>query len=113
MTLKCGNSSFLATKFDVYFVLMDNFEPIWFSVIDLAPVVRGVDNAKRRVNLFLVDIAVHFVVSYPLDSDSSVGYRYHLLNNWAQIQITIFFLISFFRFSKSSGYQLLSEEHLS
>ena len=94
MTLKCGNSCFLATKFDVYFVLMDNFEPIWFSVIDLAPVVRGVDNATRRVNLFLVDIAVHFVVSYPLDSDSSVGYRYHLLNNWALIQLTIFFLIS-------------------
>ena len=79
----------------VYFVLMDNFEPIWFSVIDLSPVVRGVDNAKRKVNLFLVDGAVHFVVTYPLDSDSSVGYRYHLLNNYALIQITICFLPDF------------------
>ena len=102
-----------AIKFDVYFVLMDNFEPVWFSVIDLSPVVRGVDNAKRSVNLFLVDGAVHFVVTYPLDSDSSVGYRYRLLNNYALIQKQfVFFLISFFRFSKSSGYQLLSEEHL-
>ena len=98
LTISC----FFATKFDVYFVLMDYFEPIWFSVIDLSPVVRGVDNAKRRVNLFPVDTAVHFVVTYPLDSDSSVGYRYHLLKNWALIQITILF----------PGFLLLSEEHL-
>ena len=84
-----------ATKFDVYFVLMDNFEPIWFSVIDLFPVVRGVDNAKRSVNLFLVDGAVYFVVTYPLDSDSSVGYRYRLLNNYALIQKQFVFFPDF------------------
>ena len=39
----------------------------------LAPLVRRVDNAIHWVNLCLVDSAVHFVDSYPLDSDLSDG----------------------------------------
>ena len=40
---------------------------------NLAPVVRKVDNAIRRINHYPVDSVVCFVNTYPLDSDLSSG----------------------------------------
>ena len=38
-----------------------------------APAVRRVDNAIHQINLYLIDSAVCFVDTYPLDSDLSSG----------------------------------------
>ena len=42
----------------------------------LALVVQRADNALHWINRSPVDSAVSFVISYPLDNDLSVGYRY-------------------------------------
>ena len=36
--------------------------------------VQSMDNAIHRINLYLVDSALRFVHSYPLDRDLFVGY---------------------------------------
>ena len=41
-----------------------------------APVVGKLDNAIRWITFCLVDSVVRFAITYPLDSDLSVGYRY-------------------------------------
>ena len=46
---------------------------LFLSVIAQAPVVRRVDNAIQPINHYPVDSAVHFVNTYALDSDLSVG----------------------------------------
>ena len=38
-----------------------------------APVVRRSDNTIYWINLYPVDNAVRFAITYPLDSDLSVG----------------------------------------
>ena len=38
-----------------------------------APVVRRSDNAIHWINLYLVDNAIRFAITYPLDGDLSVG----------------------------------------
>ena len=38
-----------------------------------APVVRRSDNAIHWINLYPVDNALRFAITYPLDSDLSVG----------------------------------------
>ena len=38
-----------------------------------APVVQRLDNTIYWINLYLVDNAVHFAISYLLDSDLSIG----------------------------------------
>ena len=38
-----------------------------------APVVQGVDNTIYWINLYLVDNAVRFAISYLLDSDLSIA----------------------------------------
>ena len=38
---------------------------------DLAPVVQTVDNAIHRINHYLLDIAIGFAITYPVDSDLS------------------------------------------
>ena len=43
------------------------------KIIDQAPVVRRSDNAIHWINLFPVDNAINFAITYPLDSDLSVG----------------------------------------
>lgn len=40
---------------------------------DLAPVVQRLDDAIHRMNLYPVDSAVRFAITYPLGSDLSVG----------------------------------------
>ena len=42
----------------------------------LVSIVRRLDNAIHWINLFLVDNTTRFVITYPLDSDLSVGQRY-------------------------------------
>ena len=42
----------------------------------LVSIVRRLDNAIHWINLFLVDNTTRFVITYPLDSDLSVGKRY-------------------------------------
>ena len=49
------------------------------------PVVRRSDNAIHWINLYLVDNAIRFAITYLLDSDLSVGQRYPALYNWAQV----------------------------
>ena len=39
---------------------------------DQAPVVRWSDNAIHWINLYPVDNAIRFAITYPLDSDLSV-----------------------------------------
>ena len=39
----------------------------------LVSIVRRLDNAIHWINLFLVDNTTRFVITYPLDSDLSVG----------------------------------------
>ena len=39
----------------------------------LASVVRRLDNAIRWIKLYLVDHAIRFAITYPPDSDLSVG----------------------------------------
>ena len=39
----------------------------------LAPVVQKVDNAIHRINHYPLDIAIGFVITYPVDSDLSGG----------------------------------------
>ena len=51
----------------------------------LVPVVRKVDNAIHRINLYPVDSVVCFVNTYPLDSDLSGGYVIQPLNNRGQV----------------------------
>ena len=46
---------------------------IHWIAINLAPVVRKVDNAIRQINLYPEDSVVRFVNTYPLDSDLSAG----------------------------------------
>ena len=38
-----------------------------------APVVRGLDNAIHWINLYPEDNAIRYAITYPLDSDLSVG----------------------------------------
>ena len=38
-----------------------------------APVVQKVDNAIHRINHYPLDIAIGFAITYPVDSDLSVG----------------------------------------
>ena len=38
-----------------------------------APVFRREDNAIHWINLYLVDNAIRFAITYPLDGDLSVG----------------------------------------
>ena len=40
---------------------------------DLASVVQRLDDAIHRMNLYPVDSAVRFAITYPLGSDLSVG----------------------------------------
>ena len=40
---------------------------------DQAPVVQKVDNAIHRINHYLLDIAIGFAITYPVDSDLSGG----------------------------------------
>ena len=42
----------------------------------LVSIVRRLDNAIHWINLFLVDNTTRFLITYPLDSDLSVGQRY-------------------------------------
>ena len=44
--------------------------------IHLAPVVRRSDDAIQWINLYPVDNATRFAITYPQDSDLSVGQRY-------------------------------------
>ena len=44
-----------------------------FRYFLLAPVIRRSDDAIHWINLYLVDNAVRFAITYPLDSDLSVG----------------------------------------
>ena len=48
----------------------------WKTFLLLALVVQRADNALHWINHSPVDSAVSFVISYPLDNDLSVGYRY-------------------------------------
>ena len=41
--------------------------------IPLAPIVRRSDSAIHWINLYPVDNAIRFAITYPLDSDLSVG----------------------------------------
>ena len=43
------------------------------SVIHLAPVVQTLDSAIHRIKIYLVDNAIGFPNTYPLDSDLSAG----------------------------------------
>ena len=43
-----------------------------FLCTDQAPVVRRSDNAIHWINLYPVDNALRFAITYPLDSDLSV-----------------------------------------
>ena len=43
-----------------------------FFCTDQAPVVRWSDNAIHWINLYPVDNAIRFAITYPLDSDLSV-----------------------------------------
>ena len=45
-----------------------------------APVVRKVDNAIHSINLFPVDEAIDFPITYPLNSNLSGGKHYPTLN---------------------------------
>ena len=42
----------------------------------LAPVVRRSDSTLHWINLYPVDNAVRFAITYPLDSDLSLGERF-------------------------------------
>ena len=44
--------------------------------IVLAPVVQKLDNAIHRINLYLLDNAIGFPSTYPLDTDLSAGWLY-------------------------------------
>ena len=43
------------------------------DIIFQAPVVQKVDNAMHRINHYLLDSAIGFAMTYPLDSDLSGG----------------------------------------
>ena len=43
-----------------------------FLCTDQAPVVRRSDNSIHWINLYPVDNAIRFAITYPLDSDLSV-----------------------------------------
>ena len=38
-----------------------------------APVVKTVDNAIHQINHYLLDVAIGFAITYPVDSDLSGG----------------------------------------
>ena len=40
----------------------------------MAPIVRRLDNAIHWISLYTMDNAIRFPVTYPLDSDVSIGY---------------------------------------
>ena len=44
-----------------------------FLCTDQASFVRREDNAIHWINLYLVDNAIRFAITYPLDGDLSVG----------------------------------------
>ena len=46
---------------------------------DLAPVVQKLDSAIHRINHYALDSAFGFPNTYPLDRDSSGGWRYPTL----------------------------------
>ena len=62
-----------------------NFVKMGFAVtimytVHQAPVVRKVDNAIHSINLFPVDEAIDFPITYPLNSNLSGGKHYPTLN---------------------------------
>ena len=58
-----------------------NFVKMGFAVtimytVHQAPVVRKVDNGIHSINLFPVDEAIDFAITYPLHSNLSGGWHY-------------------------------------
>ena len=53
--------------------MRQNFAPFLINATHLAPVVQKMDNAIHRINHHPLDCAIDFAISYPLDSDLSVG----------------------------------------
>ena len=65
---------------------------IVFVKHQLAPVVQKVDSAIRRINLYPVESAIGFPITYPLDSDP-VDRAIQRLSNRGQSTIYVSFLI--------------------
>ena len=66
-------------KVKLIFVKMGFAVTIMYTVHQ-APVVRKVDNAIHSINLFPVDEAIDFPITYPLNSNLSGGKHYPTLN---------------------------------
>ena len=66
----CMNKNFSLSKTESQATAI-NVE--YFCLIHLASVIRRSDNAIHWINLYLVDNAMRFAITYPLDSDLSVG----------------------------------------
>ena len=52
---------------------MTAFLAIVITTIILGPVVQRSDNTIHWINLYPLDNAIHFAITYPLVSDLSVG----------------------------------------
>ena len=62
----------LKTLLPIVLMKRKNTEVLQLTV--QAPVVQKVDNAIHRINHYPLDIAIGFAITYPVDSDLSVGY---------------------------------------
>ena len=61
----------LKTLLPIVLMKRKNTEVLQLTV--QAPVVQKVDNAIHRINHYPLDIAIGFAITYPVDSDLSVG----------------------------------------
>ena len=61
----------LKTLLPIVLMKRKNTEVLQLTV--QAPVVQKVDNAIHRINHYPLDIAIGFTITYPVDSDLSVG----------------------------------------